>query len=237
MNLSDLAFACYVYGSLGDFDQSYAAFLDATGHSPDLTIAAHRDAVIEWLRSWGCRQFAIEYHDTASRELLAWHEQFGPELLGCEVKLWEVSHADFEVLAKVFNALSRLPASYREARGDRRPVSVGPTGAAKVLFAVRPKAVAPWDDPIRRSLGYDSSARSYVAYLRRIRSTLEDLSAECERNGLRLEDLPAALGRPQSTLPKLIDEYYWVTITKGCAPPGPELLVTWSQWSKGTLDG
>ena len=47
-----------------------------------------------------------------------------------------------------------------------------------------------------------------------------------------LADLPRRLGRPQSTLPKLVDEYYWVTITRDCKPPDPHTLERWVAWSR-----
>ncbi len=33
-------------------------------------------------------------------------------------------------------------------------------------------------------------------------------------------------------LPKLIDEYYWVTITMGCPSPNEEELERWAHWAR-----
>ena len=40
------------------------------------------------------------------------------------------------------------------------------------------------------------------------------------------------IGRPRSTLVKTIDEYYWVTITRSCAPPDRETLQLWLKWDQ-----
>jgi len=111
-------------------------------------------------------------------------------------------------------------------------VSVGPTGAAKILFAIRPNALVAWDDSIREHYGYDGSGASYLAYLHRVRSILEELKDACNRNGFTLPQLPKQLGRNNSTVPKLIDEYYWVTIAKGCSLPAQDTFQEWTQWSE-----
>ena len=33
---------------------------------PDLALSDHRNALLDWLRNWGCRQFALDYHDLAA---------------------------------------------------------------------------------------------------------------------------------------------------------------------------
>jgi hypothetical protein len=66
---------------------------------------------------------------------------------------------------------------------------------------------------------------------RKVRNQLEDISHDCRRNGFELSDLPKILGRSESSLPKLIDEYHWVTITRGCPAPGSEELKRWMAWS------
>lgn len=69
----------------------------------------------------------------------------------------------------------------------------GATGAAKALFAVRPNVVPPWDDPIRRALGYDESAGSFDVYLHDVPAKLRALAAE---GGTVVSRLPVAVGRP-----------------------------------------
>jgi hypothetical protein len=43
--------------------------------------------------------------------------------------------------------------------------------------------------------------------------------------------IPGMLGAPNSTLPKLLDEYHWVTITRGHRIPTCEELHQWARWA------
>jgi hypothetical protein len=108
-----------------------------------------------------------------------------------------------------------MPASRRALpTGKVSTVTYGPTGAAKTLFALRPLAIPPWDEPIRLELER-KGVHSFRAYLARVAEQLRSLSAEA---GVPVQDLPAFIGRPDSTPPKLIDEYNWIVITRGINP-------------------
>jgi len=48
--------------------------------------------------------------------------------------------------------------------------------------------------------------------------------------GFRLTELPRKLEVPSDTIPKLIDGYYWLTITKGLTLPDAANLRRWAQW-------
>ncbi len=111
-------------------------------------------------------------------------------------------------------------------------MTVGATGAAKILHALRPRVLPPWDDPIRAALDLDGSRDGYLAFLLDVQSNVRRVEAEAAALGIT--DIPKALGRPASSLPKMIDEYYWVTLTRGHVPPSEEELTTWSTWAKGT---
>ena len=229
--LSDLAFACHVYGGMSDYDSSYIRFMKATRGAPDLGNAAHREAMLDWLNKWGCRQFKTEYHDQASSAILEWSRMYERSLFPRNRELLRLGETELAAVGLAFESLSKRIACYKTRKGATYPVSVGPTGASKVLFAIRPHALLPWDGAIRSNLGYDGSGSSYVAFLGHVRSLLEDVGRLCEREGFELTDLPKKLGRPQSTLPKLVDEYHWVTITSGCKPPHSDTLQRWADWS------
>ena len=229
--LCDLAFACHVYGGVSGYDSSYLRFLKATGGAPDLADAAHRRAMLKWLNKWGCRQFKTEHHHQASSEILEWSKQYLSSLFPVDRELFDLSQRDLAAAGEAYESLSIRIASYKTRNRSTYAVSVGPTGASKVLFAIRPQALPPWDDKIRRHLGYDGSRASYLAFLGHVRSLLEHLAGLCKREGFALAELPRRLGRPQSTLPKLIDEYYWVTITRGCKPPDRHTLQRWAKWA------
>jgi hypothetical protein len=233
MNLFELGYACFLYGQFTDYDQSYLEFLNITNGSPDLNNPEHRKALLVWLNRWGCRQFALDYHDLASQEILAWYNQHQSVLPPPERNLWELTEFELTSVSEAYGLLSGRIASIKTRRGGKSfPVSIGPTGAAKILFAVRPRYLPPWDDAIRRNLGYDKSEKSYLSYLRRVKSALEGLGASCQKNGFPLTELPARLGRRNSSVPKLIDEYYWITMVQGCSPPDPVTLQRWVEWSR-----
>jgi len=232
MTLSELAFACFLYGRLTDYDNSYHLFLEITGGSPDLSNSEHRKALLKWLNQWGCRQFALDHHEHASGEILSWHNEHGPTLFPRDRNLWELSEAELASAGAAYESLSSRIASYRKREGRAVPVSIGPTGAAKILFAIRPRALVPWDDPIRKSLGYENSQVSYLSFLRSVKSVLEGLAEACQRNGFQLADLPRLLQRSHSSVPKLIDEYYWITTTKQCSPPDSDTFRRWANWSR-----
>ena len=232
ITLPDLAFACFVYGGLSNYDESYLDFLMLSDGAPDLGNPNHREALLKWLNKWGCRQFAVKYHDHASREILSWHSAYASTLFPRDRKLQELSEPELTTAGAAYDSLSRRIASHRTREGRSQAISFGPTGTSKILFAIRPHALPPWDDAIREGLGYDKSQASYVSFVRHVQSLLEELAGRCERRGFRLADLPKVLGRPHSTVAKLIDEYYWVTLTKGCSPPDPGALRRWASWSQ-----
>ncbi|MGH3224353.1 MAG: hypothetical protein ACRDPY_37665 [Streptosporangiaceae bacterium] len=91
-------------------------------------------------------------------------------------------------------------------------VVFGDTAAAKVMFATRPQVFLPWDDPIRLAFGWQGGGAAYVKLLRLSASALNGLA---RRLGVPVGGLPMILGRPESSPPKLVDEFLWVRITKG----------------------
>jgi hypothetical protein len=232
MKLSHLAFACYLYGAFTDFDKSYENFLKVTGYSPDLTISKHRNELLIWLNSWGCRQFSLEYHELASKEILSWYNEHNAALPITSRDLWELSEDEFASLGLAYESLLKRTASLRKLKSGNSIISIGPTGASKILFAIRPKALIPWDDSIRQHNGYGSERESYLAYHRHIKKMVGTLKEQCQGYGFQLTDLPKVLNRPYSSVPKLIDEYQWVTISKNCAAPNYETLLTWAKWDQ-----
>lgn len=229
MKISELAVATYLYECFTGEDEGYRKFLNATQRRFDLAKPASRDALINWLNNWGCRQFALEHHALASQELLKWHKQFGRKLPPLHAKLWKLTDSQLDRCAEPFNSLASKRASVRRTKRGSSNVKIGPTGAAKILFAIRPDIFPPWDDPIRKKAGYRGSD-GYARFLKETKQLVLDLKGQCERSNIAIENLPKILNRPLSSVPKLIDEYYWVTITKGCRLPPLERLRNWARW-------
>lgn len=231
MRLSELAFACYVYKKMTDDDSSYRHFLKETNHAPDLGIAKHRIELLKWLNEWGCRQFAKSYHDMASDEIRAWYEESNALLPPPYKTLLELSDVDISSASVAYERLTERTASKRSKKnGGKSNIRIGPTGASKVLFAIRPNALIPWDAPIREQFERDGLAKSYTGYLGWAQAELEELGEACERNGYNLSSLPELIGGPDSSIAKLIDEYLWVTITRNRPAPTDEILTRWANW-------
>ena len=146
--------------------------------------------------------------------------EVGKALVDCSVaEVWHIGQA--------YALLRERQACTRKRDGFPEAVRFGPTGASKVLFAVRPQAAIPWDAPERKALHLDDSGRGYIAYLGHAQGILRALSPACRRYGLQLADLPMLLGRREATPAKLVDEYYWATLRDTVAIPDEAMLRTW----------
>jgi hypothetical protein len=106
-------------------------------------------------------------------------------------------------------------------------VRFGATTSAKAMYAIRPQAFVPWDDAIRRALGFGADADSYRRALARARAEVQEAARDA---GVPAGELPALIGRPLSTLPKLVDEHDIVRYTARHEPPRREELERWVGW-------
>jgi hypothetical protein len=226
MRLYQMAVACYLYDVLSDHDCEYREFVLRVGTRPDLRAPEHRTALFTWLRQWGCRQFVEDdERRIASPEIEAWYGDFEDKLPHRNRNIWELTERELTRLLEAYDSL-------RARRACRRR-GVGPTGAAKILFAVRPKALVLWDRPIRHAFTprYRDTGRSYIEFFRRIREELWELKGDCEKHGMSQSELPRRLGKPHATLPKIIDEYYRITKSHGYRLPSGETIRQWAKWS------
>lgn len=231
MRLFELAYATRFYAEFTDYDDSLGEFREATKPGVDLDSTPHRKALLVWLNSWGCRQFAVEFHGLASRALQAWGRETSGGLPPWQASLTELSDAQIHMAAEAYEGLMSRTASYRRRGGKEYPVTFGPTGAAKILHAMRPQSLLPWDDPIREAFELDGSEASYRQFVLRAQGEIRALVLDARSHGIAERDIPGAIGRPHSSLPKLVDEYYWVTITRGCSIPTPQDLTRWAAWA------
>ena len=115
-------------------------------------------------------------------------------------------------MGQAYAAFARSPAAFRASSSGDVSVSFGDTAAAKALFAIRPQAVPPWDEPMRKAFGWGRvDAEEYATFLAAVRGSLIGLTRR-----LRVDpsELPAVLGRPASSPVKIVDEYLWMHITR-----------------------
>ena len=117
------------------------------------------------------------------------------------------------MIEPAYAALASLVAAGRAAADGDVAVTLGDTAAAKALFAFRPNAFPPWDEPIRRAFG--TSRADGALYREYLELTAAALRGGAERLGVRVEELPDLLGHPSVTPARLIDEYLWLRITRG----------------------
>jgi len=229
MKLFDLAFACYIYRYKAD-DKSYLGFLKGTDYKPDLSRQDHRFLLIEWLRNWGCRQFAKEYDALVSEEIKDWYKNFKSFLPKSTKNLIELSPNEIDDACIAYENLKERTASKRKIGKRISKVRIGATGAAKALFILRPDSLILWDSPIRENLKLDGESESYKKYLYRAISDLQELEKDCRKAHISFSGLPKELGRPNSSLVKMVDEYYWITETNGFVIPTSSDLADWSKW-------
>ena len=212
MRLCDLEHRCRLFGESPGVDDSLARFREATGGHADLTLPDHREATVVWLRRWGCRTLRVADTAMTLDALAAWAERWSGELHAPGTPIAGLTDEQIDVAARAYEDLASTRAAHRRHRDGLVPVRFGATAAAKALFAVRPDALPPWDEAIRRALGYDGGAGSYRAAIVRARSELAEAAAD---GGVEIEALPALVGRPHSTPPKLVDEHDWVRYAAG----------------------
>lgn len=232
IRLHQLAYICRLYPPLSDDDRSLSEFRRRTHPALSIRRPDHQQALFEWLNSWGCRQFSKRCYGLAARSLLAWADRFLAQLPRPSASLVGLSPSAVENAAGAYGVLKESLASRRARNSQVYRVTYGPTGAAKVLFGLRPAIFPPWDDRIREHFGYDGSPESYGRYLRRVQGNIGALVAEAKALGLRPRDIPRLVGRPGSTLVKLLDEYYWVVVTKEVQPASADELWRWAEWAK-----
>ena len=192
--------------------------------------SAHRQHLTDWLNDWGCRQFSLRHHDSASEQILAWYRENLNDLPPGDKKLWELAEQELEEISEVYNDLIVRKASQVSTNSRSFSKSVGPTGASKILFALRPEIAVPWDEAIRKGLKHGNDGSSYVDYLKRVCTEIQSLAKSCRNNSIELLGVPELLNREGSTVAQLVGEYFWITETRKCYPPSPETLKSWADW-------
>ncbi|MER7724262.1 MmcQ/YjbR family DNA-binding protein [Streptomyces sp. NPDC096323] len=198
--LAQLRAAAEVFNSFPGVDRSWLKLRSETTPGLDLADPAHRTAMHRWLNSWGCR---IRYARDGETDLL-----------GEGLAAWWVRHAPLPdaALAELKDpAIGKMVAAYEELAALRiGGRTLGPTAAAKALFALRPQTAMPWDAAIATELYGTRDATAFARHLRMGRAWARSTLAE---SGLDEEGVVAELGRPEVPLAKVLDEYLYVVIT------------------------
>jgi hypothetical protein len=221
MKLKQLKIACYLYNNFTDYDSSYLELRKDIGSSAAIN-PDNCKALMKWLRSWGCRQFVKECSESSETNLISWFTDNQSLLPDHSVHLIDFDLSEnTQSIELLFDSLKSCIASRKKINKkneSKSDIRVGPVGAAKLLFAIRPNIFAPWDNPIFKHFEHNPTGKGYVAYLRKIQAELKELKIECNESGIQWEHLFTLLNKQHHSYPKLIDEYYWISITNNCKP-------------------
>jgi hypothetical protein len=195
-------------------DRSYERLRERTDGAIDPLRADHREALLAWLRSWGCRHLRLADGSASSAALLAWwHEHHGSLPARRGATLTSLAPRRLARAADAYEALARTVAARRVHGDEDVGVTFGDTAASKALFALRPAAFPPWDEPMRAAFGWRTAdAARYRRYLELSADALRGLAA---RLGVPVASLPRLLGRPAATPARLVDEYLWARVARG----------------------
>jgi hypothetical protein len=130
-----------------------------------------------------------------------WDQQWGPQPPHPHIELVNLQDADIDVLIAAYEALLGVH-------------GLGPTAAAKILFALHPETAMPWDEAIRAVLNIGANGRGYRDMLVRSKHEAALLIADAIQCGIGdRQDIPGIVGSPDRTLARLLDQYNWITIT------------------------
>jgi hypothetical protein len=209
--LADLRRTATVFNGFANVDKSWLRLVEETAPAIDLSRVEHRTLILRWLNSWGCRIRYPREGEPApfDSSIAAWWETWHRALPATGL----AGLTDHEIAA-LGDAYADLTAVEVSAGRARR--ALGPTAAAKALYALRPNAIMPWDAAIAAALHGGRDGTAFAEHLRLGREWATLIIAEADVDEQRL---PALIGRPQIPLAKLLDEYLYVTITMSPAVP------------------
>ncbi|MEE8372463.1 MAG: hypothetical protein V3R87_01825 [Dehalococcoidia bacterium] len=231
ITLGKLAVASLMFNSLTTYNNSLVNFRFATGDRIDLTIQEHREAMMKWLNDWGCRHLSKGQHQVASQSILDWYQTDCATLFSEKTPLWQLEDQGIETAAEAYGSLKDRIGARRSRYGNDSKVPIGATAASKILFAIRPEAMMPWDEAMRKSFSCDGSPLSYTGYLKTIRALTVHIDTLCRQKGFQIENLPGKIGRPSLTVVELVNEYVWVTETlrrRKVNLPSSQTLMQWA---------
>ena len=228
VTLGKMAVASLLFNSLTPYNNSLADFRTATGHRLNLAVQEHRAALLNWLNDWGCRHLSKDQHQVASESILRWYQRNRPTLFSDKTPLWQLEDQEIQTAANAYGSL-RDEMGARRVRGEnKRDVHIGPTAASKILFAIRPKALMPWDEAMRVAFKCDGSPESYFDYLTQIRDLTLHIGDLCKSKGFQIDALPLRLRRSNFTVLALVNEHIWITETRKIELPSSETLTQWA---------
>jgi hypothetical protein len=227
MKLYELAYACRLYQ--GQSDGEYRKMRVDLGDNPDLASPEQRQDLLEFLNKWGCRLRRNDFDGLKKR-----------------LEEWVKDPEGFVKLPKASEDILRLGPSELDQTGNAFDALLshfgGDTRVAKTLHALRYRALPAWDARIKeeclRNHAFSrqpTAGEMYAQFVRHVRAEIEDLRRNAEELGYSLAEVPRLIGRVEDSYDissvKLVDEYYWITITKEHKVPDRNDLKELLRWA------
>lgn len=190
----------------------------ATGTSIDLTVPAQQDELRRWLNRWVCRlRYPLPGEpDLFAANIASWWKATGSglpagpvaALSGDEIALLADGYADLAARPGALRTRGGLPAGQR---------TIAATAASKIMYVLRPQTVPPWDAAIAKATVGGTSREHFARHLAAARDWAAALLTQARWLGV--EDIPAHVGRPGSSLARIRDEWMYLTITANHPAP------------------
>jgi hypothetical protein len=192
----------------GAADRSWAVLARATAPGLDPLLPDHRHALRIWLNAWGCR---LRYprpgeQDPFDLGVADWWSRWGTALVAARRRLARLTDQEIRYAADCYEDLATRPVAL-----GRSVRTLGPTAASKLLYALRPASLMPWDAAIAE---YLHGSRDATAYARHQRLGREWARRILDEAGGDEAALASALGHPDRSLAKMLDDYCYVVITR-----------------------
>ena len=153
-SLKDIKATIAGFAALVGDDRRTNELRTSTGGRIDLSLASHRDALLAWLRQWGCRHLRTADNARSSRALLAWWKRHASDIPAPRASLDRLGPAAFAKAGRAHADLAGRPAARRRHGDGEVDVTFGSTATAKAMFALRPQVFPPWDEPMRSAFGW-----------------------------------------------------------------------------------
>jgi len=223
MKLYELSYACRLYR--GQFDGAYDRMRKALGPNPDLASQARQDSLMRFLNDWRCR-IPEKNFSTLQIRLQQWAILWIPQLPDASRNILSLNDSERALIGDSYEGLLHLGSG----------LNFQDTAAAKTSHALRPHALPIWDSAIRiwfirkRGLSTGTAGQIYSDFLQHVAGEISELEVDAARLGLSLTDISQLVPGSSGSLVKLVDEYYWVTITDGHALPTRDDLEQWLRW-------
>lgn len=216
MTIEELKITSFLFNKFSNDDKDY---FELSEKNIDLKKSEDIENLLNLLRKWGCRQFKTNNNAISKKSFKAWNAKHESNLPSRKKTLLDLSDKTIHAFKGIFDDLSTSKACERALNDNQNiNVRIGSVGASKALFILRKNTFLPWDNPIIKDLGFSNDGEGYCNYLIKVKADLFIIKKECEQKKIDFYNLPTLLKRPTASLTKLIDDYYWVKITRKCIP-------------------